>query len=95
MKPSRALGIFLLLFAGGAAAAQAADPTGVLLQWVSLIVSGIIVPVLMAFRKETRDALHQLRNELTTARLDIARMESTTKERDRVTELLDRRLSRE
>lgn len=96
MKPHRALGLFLLCFAGGATAAQTLDPSGSILQWAAIVISGVIVPVLLSFRKEAREALHQLRSDITTARLDIARLEAATKERDRVTrELLDRKLVNE
>lgn len=68
------------------------------LQLATLALSGVLVPVLLSFRKESRedrkemrDGLHQLRDKIHPLGIAIARLE----ERDRIAEVLDKRLSKE
>ena len=72
------------------------------LQWGTVILSGILLPMLWSFRKETREAHHSLREQMQidvnklservqVIALSVARLE----ERDRITEMLDKRLPKE
>lgn len=84
---ARRFGVFLLLFAGAAVAA-ASDVPGSLVQWAGLLIAGVGVPVLLQFRRETRDTLHDLRAQIHALAVKAAVLE----ERDRIGELLDKRL---
>lgn len=61
---------------------------GPALQVVGVIISGVVIPLVLAMRRENREAVHELRTSVHAVDVKIARLE----ERDRVTELLDRRL---
>ena len=95
--------VSLLLFAAAvsfarlAFAGSLADESA--LQWGTVILSCILLPLIWSFRKETREAHHALRDQVQgdfgrlaervqQIALSVARLE----ERDRIAEMLDKRL---
>lgn len=86
----------LLLFRGGGLLSMI--DTADLVPWLSLAVSGIAVPLILTFRHESREdrsvlhkALNDIRSEVAEVRTGIA----VLNERDRITEILDKRLPRD
>lgn len=85
--------VFLLLLGGAAvsiAAFAAPDvaTSDAMAPYIGAILSGILIPLFLAFRRESRESLHDLRGQVQAVTVAVARLE----ERDRITALLDERL---
>lgn len=66
--------------------------------WLALAVSGVLIPVSLRFRAETREdraALHKALNDIRDKVHEVATDCAVLRERDRIAEMLDNRLPKE
>lgn len=102
-KLSRNVAIFLFFLCSAVVSTYvfAADDVSIntALNIGGLLISGVVLPMLYTFRKESREGVHNLRNQLhtdmtahSTELLRIALSVAKLEERDRIAELLDKRL---